>query len=91
MTRRSTQAPRQGYLEFSGALTAVSTGGSSVHLFAKAGSDAPAPLNIMGEKATLVVEEGLGHAVVYRKAQGYAPQPLTVRLPFQSELRPPAG
>ena len=77
---------REGYLEFSGALNIASAGGSSVHLYAKAGSTAPTTMHILGEKVTLIINEGLGHAVISRKAQDCPPQHLTFRLPFQSEM-----
>ena len=77
---------RRGYVEFSGVLTASAPDGSSVQLYARNGSTAPPQLSILAGDASAVLDEVNGSGVVYRKDRNYAPEPVTFRLPYQSEL-----
>jgi len=77
---------RKGYIEFSGTLTAEAPGGAQLALHARAGSVAPPVLNILGQRATAVIDEIHGSGTICREDNGWKPEPLEVRLPYQSEL-----
>lgn len=80
------ESSRKGYIEFSGTLTAASAGGTELVLHARAGSAAPPVLNILGQRASAIIDEIYASGTVRRAENGWKPETLEVRLPYQSEL-----
>lgn len=80
-------SPRAGYDEFSGLLLARSTDGASrLVLHAQHRSAAPATMHIITETVKIDLDEASGTGTLYRLDTGWKPEPLSYRIPYQSEL-----
>jgi predicted dehydrogenase len=80
------EAKRQGFIEFSGILQGIFSDGTEFILHSRRHCNAPHLISIFGRSYRIIIDERAGIAQASRMEQGWTWEPLTFRVPLQSEL-----